>query len=35
MANFICNSNKNHPSILKIKSNITTKGNVNDNTMKK
>ena len=27
----ICNSYRNHPSILKIKSNITTKGNINNN----
>ena len=28
----ICNSYKNHPSILKITSNITTKGNINNTT---
>ena len=28
----ICSSYINHSSILKIKSNITTKGNINDNT---
>ena len=28
---FICNSSKNHPSILKIRSTITTKENTNDN----
>ena len=30
---FICNSYKNHPSILKTKSNIPTKGNINDSTI--
>ena len=29
----ICNSYRNHPSILRIKSNITTKGNINNNTI--
>ena len=29
----ICNSCRNHPSILTIKSNITTKGNINNNTI--
>ena len=29
----ICNSYRNHPSILKIKSNITTKEIINDSTM--
>ena len=29
----IGNSYRNHPIILKIKSNITTKGNINDNTI--
>ena len=29
----ICNFYRNHPSILKIKSNITTKGNINNNTI--
>ena len=29
----ICNLYRNHPSILKIKSNITTKGNINNNTI--
>ena len=28
---FICNSSKNHPSILKIRSTITAKENTNDN----
>ena len=28
----ICNSYRNHPSILKITSNITTKGNINNTT---
>ena len=30
---FICNSYRNHPSIIKIKINITTKGNINNNTI--
>ena len=30
---FICNSYRNHPGILKIQSNITTKGKINDNTI--
>ena len=30
-AELICNSYRNHPSILKVKTNITTKGNINDN----
>ena len=30
---FICSSYRNHPNILKIKSNITTKGNINNNTI--
>ena len=29
----ICNSYRNHLSILKIKSNMTTKGNINNNTI--
>ena len=29
----ICNSYRNHPNILKIKSNIRTKGNINNNTI--
>ena len=29
----MCNSYRNHPIILKIKSNITTKGNINNNTI--
>ena len=29
----ICNSYRNHPSILKIKSHIKTKGNINNNTI--
>ena len=29
----ICNSYRNHPSVLKIKSNIATKGNINDNNI--
>ena len=29
----ICNSYRNHPSILKINSNITTKANIDDNTI--
>ena len=29
----ICNSYRNHPSILKIKRNIKTKGNINNNTI--
>ena len=29
----ICNSYRNHPNILKIKSNITAEGNINNNTI--
>ena len=29
----ICNSYRNHPSVLKIKSNITAKGNIDNNTI--